>query len=122
MNVRITIDSYPFLRTLRAQISLTKQQQYEVITQLCELIDKDLNSFYNNIRSKLKLDNIFTTSIDEETTGSFTNTLCIVAMELFFKLRELNILDSINCFKENTMFVEHIDDNCLVLNLERIAI
>lgn len=122
MNVRITIDSYPFLRTLRSQITLSKQQQYEAITQLCELIDKDLNTFYNNIRSKMKLDNIFPTVVNEETVSSLLNTLCIVAMELFFKFRELNILDNNITFKEDSMFVEHIDDNSIVLNMERNVI
>ena len=122
MNVRITIDSYPFLRTLRSQITLSKQQQYEAITQLCELIDKDLNTFYNNIRSKMKLDNIFPTVVNEETVSSLLNTLCIVAMELFFKFRELNILDNNITFKEDSMFVEHIDDNCMVLNLQKNVI
>ena len=118
MNVRITIDSYPFLRALRAQISLTKQQQYEAIRQLCELVDNDLNTFYNNIRSKLKLDNIFPI-VDEETTSSLTSILCVVAMELFFKLRELRILDNQDVFAKESMILEQIDDNCLVINIEK---
>jgi hypothetical protein len=122
MNVRITIDSYPFLRTLRAQLSLSKQQQYEAITQLCELLDNDFNKFRNNINSKLKLNQLFSTDVSDDFINFVKSVLSTVAMEIFFKLRELNILNTKDETVPDSLFVEHIDDNCMVLNMQRNVI